>query len=146
MKKVLVIGYGNILRGDDAAGVRAAELVAKRYPEIECICVHQLMPELAEQVAQYNTVVFIDAEVNAIKPNVRTVEFSDGSDQPRTHFLSPKSLLTLSQQLYQRVPTTVYAIGIPATEFEFSEQLSSSTARVVKEIMNLIESIIAEAK
>jgi len=30
MSKVLVIGYGNTLRGDDAVGVRAAELIASR--------------------------------------------------------------------------------------------------------------------
>ncbi len=30
MNKVLVIGYGNTLRGDDAAGIHAARLIAKR--------------------------------------------------------------------------------------------------------------------
>ncbi len=142
MKKVLVIGYGNTLRGDDAAGIRAAELIAKRRPEIECVCMHQLMPELAEQIAVSDIVIFIDADVNVAEPNVRLVVPSVEDDQPRTHFISPESLFRLSQQLYQRMPLKAYVIGIPASQFEFSEELSESTKRAVEESVILMESLL----
>ena len=142
MKKVLVIGYGNTLRGDDAAGIRAAELIAKRRPEIECVCMHQLMPELAEQIAVSDIVIFIDADVNFAQPNVQLVEPSVEEDQPRTHFISPESLLRLSQQLYQRMPLKSYVIGIPASQFEFSEELSESTKKAVEESVVLAESLL----
>ncbi len=142
MKKVLVIGYGNTLRGDDAAGVRAAELIAERHPEIESLCLHQLMPELAEQIAECDTVVFLDADVNATQPNARLLTTSDSADQPRTHFLSPKSLLTLSQQLYRRVPAQSYSIGIPASSFGFSEHLSSRSASAVQECLAMVKNYL----
>jgi hydrogenase maturation protease len=142
MKKVLVIGYGNTLRGDDAAGIRAAELIMKRRPEIECVCIHQLMPELAEQIAVSDIVIFIDADVNVEQPNVRLIEPGVEVDQPRTHFISPESLLRLSHQLYQRIPFKAYVIGIPASQFEFSEKLSESTKKAVEESVILVESLL----
>jgi hydrogenase maturation protease len=142
MKKVLVIGYGNKLRGDDAAGIRVAELIAKRCPEIECVCMHQLMPELAEQIAECDIVIFIDADVNVAQPNVRLVALSVEDDQPCTHFISPESLLRLSQQLYGRMPLKAYIIGIPASQFEFSEELSESTKKAVEESVILAESLL----
>jgi hydrogenase maturation protease len=142
MNKVLVIGYGNTLRGDDAAGIRAAELIAKRRPEIECVCMHQLMPELAEQIAVSDIVFFFDADVNVTQPNVRLVVPSVEDDQPRTHFISPESLLRLSQLLYQRMPLKAYVVGIPASQFEFSEELSESTKKAVEESVILVESLL----
>jgi hydrogenase maturation protease len=143
MNKVLVIGYGNTLRGDDAAGIRAAELIAKRHPEIECVCMHQLMPELAEQIAESDIVFFLDADVLAAQPIVRLVEPGLETDQPRTHFISPESLLRLSQQLYQRIPLKAYIVGIPASQFEFSEELSEQTAKAAEESIALIDSMIS---
>jgi hydrogenase maturation protease len=142
MNKVLVIGYGNTLRGDDAAGIRAAELIAKRRPEIECVCMHQLMPELVEQIAVSDIVFFLDADVNVAQPNVRLAVPSVEDGQPHTHFISPESLLRLSQQLYQRMPLNAYVVGIPASQFEFSEELSESTKKAVEESVILVESLL----
>jgi hydrogenase maturation protease len=142
MNKVLVIGYGNTLRGDDAAGVRAVELIAKRHPEVVCVCLHQLMPELAEQIAEYDIVFFLDAEVDITKPNVRLLTPGIDADQRCTHFITPESILSLSKQLFQHVPLKAYIIGIPASQFDFSESLSERTATAVEECATLIEQMI----
>ena len=102
MSKVLVIGYGNTLRGDDAAGVHAAGLIAKRHPEIICVCLHQLVPELAEQIAECDIVFFIDAQKDITQTNVRLV-------------------------------------GIPASQFEFSEELSAQTDQAMHECVAVVE-------
>jgi hydrogenase maturation protease len=144
MSRVLVIGYGNTLRGDDAAGVHAAELIAKRHPEITCVYLHQLVPELAEQIAEYDLIFFIDAQKNITKPNARLASPKSETDQPRTHFISPESLLALSQQLYQRLPAEAYVVGIPASQFEFSESLSESTEQAMHECVDLVSRMIPE--
>lgn len=144
MSSVLVIGYGNTLRGDDAAGVHAAELIARRHPEIACICVHQLVPELTEQIAESDIVIFIDAQQGTTQPNARLVAPSSEADQPRTHFISPESLLTLSQQLYQHGPAKAYVVGIPASQFEFSEELSAATRIGVEEAVLLVNKLLNE--
>ena len=139
MKSVLVIGYGNTLRGDDAAGVRAAELIAERHPEISCITTHQLTPELAEHISEFETVIFLDAQVEIEKPHIRSLHAHDGQSQPRTHFASPESLLALCKQLYARVPEKIFQVGIPATKLDFSEELSLSTMAAVNEAAALVE-------
>ena len=144
MSRVLVIGYGNTLRGDDAAGVHAAELIAKRHPEITCVCLHQLVPELAEQIAEYDLIFFIDAQKNITKPNARFAAPQSETDQPRTHFISPESLLALSRQLYQRLPAEAYVVGIPASQFEFSEALSEPTEQAMHECVDLVSRMILE--
>jgi hydrogenase maturation protease len=142
MNKVLVIGYGNTLRGDDAAGIRAAELIARQHPEIECVYVHQLMPELAEQIAESDIVFFIDADVNVKQPKMRLITPGVEENQPRSHFISPESLLQLSRKLYQRIPSKTYVIGIPASQFEFSEELSEATNKAVEDGVKLAESLL----
>ena len=139
MSKVLVIGYGNTLRGDDAAGVHAAGLIVKRHPEIICVCVHQLMPELAEQIAECDIVFFIDAQKEITQPDMRLIAPRTEVEQPRTHFISPESLLHLSQQLYQHLPAKAYVVGIPASQFEFSEELSAQTDLAMHQCVAMVE-------
>jgi hydrogenase maturation protease len=146
MSSVLVIGYGNTLRGDDAAGVHAAELIAQRHPEIICVYLHQLVPELAEQIADCDIVFFIDAQENITETNARLVAPSVEADQPRTHFISPESLLALSQQLYQHFPAKAYVVGIPASQFEFSEELSAQTDLAMHQCVELVDRMIREAQ
>jgi len=141
---MLVIGYGNTLRGDDGAGVRAAEHVAVRHPEVRCVCLHQLVPELAEQIADCETVFFIDAQENISQSSARLITPGQEADQPRTHFLSPESLLTLSLQLYRHIPFKAYVIGIPASQFEFSEELSAETNRAMQECVEMVDRLILD--
>ena len=55
MPKVMLIGYGNPLRTDDAIGWRAAgELSAQLTgDDVEIVACHQLNPEMAEAVAKF---------------------------------------------------------------------------------------------
>jgi hydrogenase maturation protease len=144
MNKVLIIGYGNTLRGDDGAGVIAAELISQHHPEFECVYLHQLVPELAEQIAECDLVFFVDAQKDITQPNARLVVPSTEADQPRTHFISPESLLALSQKLYQHIPKKAYVIGIPASQFEFSEEFSASTKIGVDESVQMVNIIFSE--
>jgi hydrogenase maturation protease len=144
MKSILVIGYGNTLRGDDGAGVRAAALIAERYPDITCIETHQLTPELSERIAEFDIVFFIDAQSDAREVTARLIEPKVELDQPRTHFFSPESLLSLSQQLYQRIPEATYTIGIPASEFNFSEQLVPATKKAIEQSIDLVNKLLKQ--
>jgi hydrogenase maturation protease len=144
MSKILVIGYGNTIRGDDSAGIRVADAIAKHLPGIECITVHQLMPEQAEQIAECDVVFFLDAHVGIHHLHVRLIEPGIQTSRPRTHFISPEALLSLSRELYGREPAKAYVIGIPAATFEFSESLSDLTKRGADECVQLVERMISD--
>ena len=63
---ILIIGYGNSLRGDDGAGLLLAEGLEEawqaRQVEVERLAVHQLTPELTLEISreEVTSVVFVD--------------------------------------------------------------------------------------
>jgi hydrogenase maturation protease len=126
--KVLVIGYGNTLRGDDRVGYQVAENVAEwQLSQVRSIAVHQLLPELAADIAEVDLVIFVDAvvTVDPVKPDITiTPIVAGGAENFSTHILTPQLLLGLSQKLYAATPDA-YLLTIPAIDFTLGANLSS---------------------
>jgi hydrogenase maturation protease len=125
---VLVIGYGNTLRGDDGIGYQVAETVTKwQLPQVRSIAIHQLLPELAADIAEVDLVIFVDAIVtqNPVKTNINITPIVAGGDENfSTHIITPQLLLGLSQKLYAAIPDA-YLLTIPAIDFTLGANLSS---------------------
>lgn len=79
---VLLIGYGNDLRSDDAAGLRVSDAIAQgaapfgsiaswRLANVSTFCVHQLTPELAEILAKADIAIFVDAYPAIVQQDVQ---------------------------------------------------------------------------
>ncbi len=138
----LVIGYGNDLRSDDAAGVRAAGLLAEQHREHRTIVVRQLTPELAADIAMADRVVFLDAypaEQDGASLRVERVrETADGHDSPFGHRSDPESLVRLAHYLFGTAPEA-WVVGIPAFRFDAGEAISPTTSHWIDEAVGLIE-------
>jgi hydrogenase maturation protease len=134
--RLLVIGYGNELRGDDAVGPRAARSVAAwRLPGVEGIAAHQLTPELAERIGAAERVVFVDAGQDDV---VQTQPIKPGRNAPLlAHTGEPRDLLALAGTLYGRRPEA-WVITLPAPELGFGEKLSGSAKRGLAEALRQI--------
>lgn len=93
------IGYGSVLRGDDAVGRRAAEAVAARdLPGVRVLSVPQLVPELAVDLAGCRSAIFVDASV--VDDTVQVRRLAPVSPASRlTHSVAPQSLLALAADL-----------------------------------------------
>jgi hydrogenase maturation protease len=124
---VLVIGYGNTLRGDDGIGYQVAETVAEwQLPQVRSIAVHQLLPELAADIAEVEIVVFVDAVVAIDSPTPEiaiTPIFGGGDDNFSTHIITPQLLLGITHKLYCATPIA-YFLTIPAIDFTLGTTLS----------------------
>jgi hydrogenase maturation protease len=128
LPKILVIGYGNTLRGDDSVGYQVAETVAEwQIPRVRSLAVQQLLPELAEAIAEVDTVIFVDAILVGDSTSAE-IGFeplsSEGDSTMRTHSFSPQSLLSLSQKLYEANPIG-YLLTIPVIDFTLGNPLSA---------------------
>lgn len=138
----LVIGYGNDLRGDDAAGVCAASRLAEDSSGHRTIVTQQLTPDLAADIAQAERVVFVDAYPaadHAAPLRVEKVPVDGGTRaSPLAHRSDPAGLLGLARQLFGAVPEA-WVVGIPAFCFEAGEAMSPRTAHWVDEAVALIE-------
>jgi hydrogenase maturation protease len=125
--QILVIGYGNTLRGDDGAGYLVAETVANwGFSQVRSIAVHQLLPELAADIASGDIVMFIDAIVAIDHPpaEITIVPLvADNNAAFSTHIITPQLLLGITQRLYGAHPTA-YLLTIPGIDFTLGTSLS----------------------
>jgi hydrogenase maturation protease len=122
--RILVIGYGNLLRGDDGVGAIVAETVAAWHlPGVRTLSLHQLTPELADDIAQVEVVFFIDACIEKKTASLEPIQLGEITST-LDHVWSPPALLYLTQTLYNATPVA-YQILIPALEFDYGAPLSA---------------------
>ena len=150
MLRVLIIGYGNPLRGDDGFGWHAAQQLSSRLnsPDVRLIACHQLTPELAEDLSRADRVVFIDAardlppgemRCEAVLPStaehaVRPISYS--------HHLSPSTLLDVSRELYGSWPKALL-ISVGGEEFSDRECLSATVSKALDEVITVVQNFIS---
>ena len=154
MKRTLIIGYGNFDRQDDGVAWHVLATVAGRLgcavplsPEDDFPLNNgspdfffdlQLTPELAETIAQYERVCFVDAHTGAVPQDVNvsaiTAEFQAS---PLTHHLTPQSLLTFVQSLYNARPEALL-VSVRGYQFGFERALSPLTMQFAGEAADKI--------
>jgi hydrogenase maturation protease len=138
-----VIGIGNPLREDDGVGALLAEQVGG-------LCVHQLTPELAADLAPLRRVLFIDAwlapaqSVPVPQPRLDPLPVeTPGAGSGASHHLDPAQLLAITAALYGRAPSAAL-LRIPAYDLghgtELSEQLLASLPAARELLQRWLES------
>ncbi len=137
---LLVIGYGNTLRGDDGVGPRVVEAVGRlRLPGVRTLICPLLTPELAVPISRAGTVIFVDAAVDAPnKVQWRKLEPSKTS-QLMAHAADPCTMLALARDVFGRVPAAWW-LTIPAVKMDFCEDLTPEAQRGFTEAMEQIQS------
>ena len=130
--ETLIIGYGNPIRGDDAVGLRVAELAAAQG--CHAIAVTQLLPELAEPISQAGRVVFVDCDTR-LSPGEISIRQPE-SGQSFHGATNPSALLDLAYDLYGHRPEAM-AIGIGPASLELSESLSEIAESAVERALDL---------
>jgi hydrogenase maturation protease len=150
---VLVIGYGNTLRGDDGAGPAAAEALRDRLPArlAEVVAVHQLLPELTEPLSRSSLAIFIDADWQTSPGKVHKKTLKPNHEESKTigHHQSPENLLNMARELYGHAPPALlFQVG--AVDFGYQEGLSEPVRRaiskLIKEVVQTVEKAAAKAK
>lgn len=147
MKRILIIGYGNLLREDDGVGRLAAERLAEelRDPRVTVMPCHQLNLEMVEPISQADCVLFIDAAAHGIPGVMSIVHVRPITVPPESfsHRLEPGVLLAASMALYGRTPEAL-ALTISGERFDYGETLSPIMAEVlplaVDRVRGMVES------
>jgi hydrogenase maturation protein HypF len=141
---ILILAYGNPLRGDDGVGWQAAMLLEKQLgDQVEVITRHQLTPELAEVISRAERVVFIDAACEGIPGEVlcQEVQATTFVAQPFTHHVAPGDLLSAAQELFGHAPQG-HLITINGGDFGFHEGLSTPVEAALPEVVAYVERVI----
>ena len=139
---LLVIGYGNELRGDDGVGPKVAEALDQlRLPGVRTISCHQLTPELAEPVSRAARVVFVDATVNREGGIGLTELKPEETGAAMVHVADPRSLLALARDVFGHCPSAWW-LTIPVETMEFGDALSPAARRGVERALQTIQDMI----
>ena len=142
--RVLVLGYGNTLRGDDAAGRVVAERLqaAVRNPAIEIRSLHQLAPELMEPLSRVERAIFIDASTTGRPGRYMRVPLHPAPQCARfSHQATPEALLSGARSLYGRCPeATLYLI--PGQAYDTPDRLTGPVQLAVDQLAeHLVETL-----
>lgn len=141
MAKVLVIGYGNPLCGDDGVGWVVLESLESLAPAIETAVIHQLTPEWAEPISQNDLVIFVDAAVEGAPGEVRTIPLSPASERGGSHETTAEGVLATAADLFGHCPPA-YMIAITGQTFELSESLSEPVAAAIPTALSQIMDLV----
>lgn len=149
LRHTLVAGFGNLYRRDDGVAryvVNALRARLGREPldemddgfsdlghDIDTVVLHQLVPELAEDLRNYSLVIFVDAHVGSTIPEllheeIVAVNFRTPFVYHQTH---PSTVLALTKQMYGVTPEAVL-LSLLGHDFDFGEGLSEETAALVE--------------
>jgi hydrogenase maturation protease len=149
MASFLLIPYGNASRRDDGVAFHIAQRLLDRLgldaEDVEetatydigdgltIMGAHQLAPELAQDLAEVDIVVFIDAHVPGTAWDDVHWEQIEGELRPSmvTHLLKPQSVLALCEAIYQRAPQA-YVLSVLGTDFDFGMELSHQAEALVE--------------
>ena len=138
MTQAVVIGYGNPLRRDDGAGPAVVERFVGR-DGVRVIITHQLVPELADEVAACQRVIFVDAAVTTKTVEVRQLEPAS-CDLCLGHTGDPAWLLGLTAVLHGRCPRG-WLVTVPASDLSHGEGLSEETRTALEAAVELVEGL-----
>jgi|MudIll2142460700_1097286.scaffolds.fasta_scaffold11451_3 hydrogenase maturation protease len=146
MPQTLVIGYGNLDRGDDGAAFHVVNLLRGRRglpPLTEdegglgdlgpdaAVFVRQLLPELALDAADYPCIVLVDAHVTAerrplvyrrLQPEYRPAAVG--------HFMPPAMFLWLLQAVSPQA-RSAFLVSVRGHCFELRRGLSAATEALI---------------
>lgn len=146
MTRPIVIGIGNPLRGDDGIGARVVDMLGKLRPDIDTIAVHQLSPELAEDICRASMVLFIDASTELAPGTMERAAIEpveSGAANPTSHHCTPWLLAQIARRLYG-CASPMYLLAVGAIEFGFGQGLSNAVERAIPGIIDAALEVIRE--
>ena len=126
---VLVFGWGNPSRGDDALGPLFVERVeALDLPGVECLTDFQLQVEHALDLHGRRLVLFVDASVDAAAPFEVSQVVPARDESFTSHAMSPRSVLQVYCDLEDEEPPPTWQLAIRAERVELGDGLSPAAA------------------
>lgn len=143
-KPILVFGYGNLSRGDDALGVLMLQYIEEHFSleNIDLLTDFQLQIEHALDLENRELVIFVDASVKS------EIAFEFTRLQPvrdlshTTHAMSPAAILDTYQTIKKQTPPPCFLLAIGAASFELGEDLGDTARENLKKACEFINGLL----
>jgi len=150
-KKILFYGYGNPGRQDDALGVLFVDEMEKwvKAQKIENISFetnYQLNIEDAEEISNYDLVIFSDASMEPIEGfEFSKVERSNAQVEFTMHAVSVSFVVDLCYKIFNKVPDA-YLVHLKGYEWDldFDKGLTERAAQNLQDALEFMKQKLRE--
>ena len=137
--KTILVALGNPLRGDDGVARRVIELLGPT--DAETVAAIQATPELADQIAGADRVIFIDADTTPGETRLEALAPPTGSPSPIGHSISPAETVELSRRLFG-FQGEAWICRVPVTDCSVGEQLTPAADSNATRAAALVNAIL----
>ena len=150
MKKVLVVGIGSILRGDDGVGTMVIDGLEKEaLPEYVSLERGDLSGiDLLKYFPDFEKVIIVDAADMKEAPGTikvfqsAVIKKSDFNDCVSTHGMALLETLTLAEKL--DIPSEITIIGIQPQDVSFRLGLSDTVEKTIPSVIEKVKQVLGQ--
>ena len=127
MATLLLFGYGNPGRGDDALGPELISRIAQMgLAGVDCQDDMQLQVEHVTDLDGCDRVLFVDADMSCAEPYDLSEVISAKDDSYTSHAMSPSALLYAYRQVYRKDAPPASLLRLRGYEFRLGDPLSDN--------------------
>ena len=142
--RLVVFGWGNEARGDDALGpLLLRRIAARQAPEVETVEDCQLQIEHALDLVGFDAALFLDADRAARAPCVFREIRARAGRAPSTHALAPEAVLQVFAEVERCAPPPAFVLGMRGERFGLGEELSARGAEALTAAGGFCEQLLA---
>jgi len=143
-RRLVVLGIGNPLRGDDAVGLRIIQNLMGKVPDdvllLECEMVPENYLSKIEQFKPTHVLMVDAAQLNEEAGASRLISVKEIAGTALSTHTLPLSFL--AEIIQQNVGADVMLFGVQPESIEFREGLSSKLQEASREIADLITEVV----
>lgn len=139
----LLITLGNPLRRDDGVAHTVPDCLFCA-DEVESCPLLQLTPEVADDIAGYDIVVFIDADAGAVDLSIEPIEQPPPAPA-LTHVSRPAEIVELSRALFG-FSGQAFLCRIPVDDFSAGEKLSRRASALAVQAAKKLDILLGETR
>jgi len=145
--RCLLLACGNTLRSDDGVGPWLAAWAEERFRDeagVRVLSRQQWTPELAEEIARVDSVLFIDCSADAAPGSIGLVPVEPSAETLglATHHLGAAELLGLGRKLYDSLPPNALLLTVGAGSTELGEEFSAAVNAALADACRLLEKTV----
>jgi hydrogenase maturation protease len=146
---LVILGYGNPSRGDDALGPALMERVERwihLHPQarVEAVEDFQLQVEHALDLVDRDLALFLDAKEGGEAAVTLSPVLPSADASFTTHAISPSAVLHAFREVQRRDPPPSFVLGVRGRSFELGEDLSPEARQNLESAWGLLERLLEE--
>jgi hydrogenase maturation protease len=148
--RCLILACGNTLRSDDGVGPWLAAWAQEKYHDeasVRVISRQQWTPDLAEEIVNCETILFIDCCVESAPGALLVIDVHPMPVTQRgigSHHQCPQELLALAQGLYEALPHSAKVLTIGAGSTGLSEDFSPAVIAALPDACALLAQTVSQ--